>query len=101
MSKANPNVIARTRSNGTALTNEDGFKQTLTFGILDQNGDKGRPFYGIDACITAVTTLLYDCTGEHGDTRGGMYFWGHDGVVGYTVDPTCVDSPGKTCGAYI
>ncbi len=101
ISSANPNVVASTWSNGTSLTNEAGFLQTLTFGLFDQNGDKGRPFYGMDACMTAVTTLLYDCAGGHGDTKGGLYFWGYDGVAGYNMDPTCVDSPGKTCGAHI
>lgn len=48
--------------------------------------------------MVAITTLLNDCFGDHDDTRGGLYAWGHDGVVAYTVDVECVDSPGKMCG---
>lgn len=87
-------MVVGTRTHRTFLTSDDGFRQTLTFGLADKNGDKGRPFYGVDACMTAITTLLYDCAGVHSDTRGGLYFWGHDGVVAYSMDPTCVAGPG-------
>ena len=98
--KANPYVVVSSWSNGTLLTNESGFRQNLTFGLVDENGDNGKPFYGVDACMAAITTILYDCAGQHSDTRGGLFFYGHDGVVAYSVDPTCVDSPGKTCGSH-
>ena len=98
--KANPYVVVSSWSNGTFLTNEDGFRQTLTFGLVDENGDKGGPFYGADACMAAITTILYDCAGQNSDTEGGLFYYGHDGVVAYSVDPTCVDSPGKTCGSH-
>ena len=99
-SKANPYVVVSAWTNGTLLTNEFGFRQTLEFGLVDENGDRGRPFYGVDACMAAITTILYDCAGQHSDTEGGLFFYGHDGVVAYSVDPTCVDSPGKTCGSH-
>ena len=100
-SKANPNVVVSEFANGTIMTNVDGYRQNLTFVLLDENGDRGAAWMGQSACMLAMTTLLYDCSGSHGDTRGGMYFYGNDGVVGYGVDPTCVDSPGKKCGKYI
>lgn len=100
-SKANPNVVVSEFPNGTLMTNVDGYRQNLTFVLLDENGDRGAAWMGQSACMLAMTTLLYDCSGSHGDTRGGMYFYGHDGVVGYGVDPTCVDSLGKKCGKNI
>lgn len=53
------------------------------------------------ACAVALNTLLYDCHGDHDDTQGGEYAWGHDGVVAYTIDPTCIDSAGKKCPANV
>ena len=100
-SKANPSVVVSELPNGTFLTNVEGYRQNLTFVLLDENGDRGKAWMSESACMVAITTLLYDCSGRHGDTRGGMYFYGHDGLVGYGVDPTCVDSPGKKCGKNI
>lgn len=97
---ANPNEVVSTWSNRTLLTNEDGYRQTLMFVLADENRDKGRLFYGMDACTTAITTLLYDCAGVNSDTKGALYFWGHDGVVAYSVDPTWVDGPRMTCGSH-
>ncbi|KAL8733998.1 MAG: hypothetical protein Q9166_001759 [cf. Caloplaca sp. 2 TL-2023] len=100
--KANPNVVfPGDPGNGWApLTNVDGYRQELTFALLDENGDRGKGWYTKPACMTAFKTLMYDCQGSNDDTRGGEYSWGHDGVVTYTLDATCVDSPGKKCGSY-
>ncbi len=58
---ANPNVVVGTWSNRTLLTNEDGYRQTLIFVLADENRDTERLFYGMGACMTAITTLVYDC----------------------------------------
>ena len=98
-SLADPFVEMTAFENGTVLTNKDGYQQKVTFTLLDRNGDKGAPWMTQSACVVAITTLLYDCAGSHGDTRGGAYIYGHDGLVAYGMDPTCVDSPGKKCGS--
>jgi len=70
------------------------------FVLADENRDKGSLFYGMGACTTAITTLWYDCAGVNSDTEGALYFWGHDGVAAYNVDPTWVDGPRMTCGSH-
>ena len=87
----NPNVVMLAFPNGSYLTNEAGYRQHITFGLYDQNGERGAPFTSQSACEMAMTAIMYDCSGSNSDTRGGVYFYGHDGVVGYVIDPTCVD----------
>ena len=86
--QANPNVVFRNDINGSPLTTEDGYTILLTFAVFDSNGDRARPWITQEACVVAFTTLLYDCSGEHDDTIGGGYFYGHDGVAGYQVGVT-------------
>lgn len=80
---ANPNVSFHYFKNGTRFRDEDGKQRLLTFLMVDLNGPNGVPWYNKDSCTLAMQTLLYDCVGDHADTRGGMYYFGHDGVVGY------------------
>lgn len=80
---ANPDVSMRRFANGTLFRDENGTPRVLTFLMLDVNGERGRPWYGKEQCVLAMQTLMYDCGGDHADTRGGMYYYGHDGVVGY------------------
>ncbi len=83
--QANPNAVFRNDINGSTLMTEDGYTMLLTFAVFDSNGNRARPWITQEACVVAFTTLLYDCSGEHDDTIGGGYFYGHDGVVGYQV----------------
>ena len=87
----NPNIVVPILPNGSYLTNEVGYRQQFTFGLLDENGERGAPFTTQSACETAIAAILYDCSGSNSDTRGGGYSYGHDGVVTYILDPTCVD----------
>lgn len=64
---------------------EDGYTMVLTFGVYDSNGVRARPWMTKEACTVAFETMMYDCGGEHGDTIGGGYFYGVDGVAGYQV----------------
>ena len=62
----------------------------LTFAVYDSNGERARAWMTREACEVAYGTLMYDCGGEHGDTIGGGYFYGRDGVAGYQVwDSVC------------
>ncbi|KAL8636256.1 MAG: hypothetical protein Q9228_006331, partial [Teloschistes exilis] len=79
---ANPNVSFHNFRNGTRFRDEDGKERSLTFLMVDLNGPNGALWYGKDQCTLAMQTLLYDCVGDHADTRGGMYYFGHDGVCG-------------------
>ena len=83
--KANPNAVFRYDGKGEKLRSEDGYTMTLTFGVFDLNGERARRWMNREACEVAFATLLYDCAGEHEDTIGGGYFFGHDGVAGYQV----------------
>lgn len=83
--RANPNVVIRNDIHGNPLMTEDGYTMLLTFAVYDSNGDRARPWITQEACLTAYTTMMYDCSGEHDDTIGGGYFYGHDGVAGYQV----------------
>jgi len=85
-SQANPNFVFRNDINGTPLMTEDGYSMLLTFAVYDSNGERARPWMTQEACVLAYTTMMYDCEGEHEDTIGGGYFYGHDGVAGYQVD---------------
>ncbi|KAI9775326.1 MAG: hypothetical protein M1835_005863, partial [Candelina submexicana] len=98
-SEPNPYYAPTMWSDGTYLLNEDGFRQSLTFGMIDENGERGKSFYTKEACVVAFTTILYDCVGSNSDTRGGVHFFGHDAVAGYYLDPNCVGSPDKKCGS--
>ncbi|KAL8706585.1 MAG: hypothetical protein Q9201_000398 [Fulgogasparrea decipioides] len=83
-SLANPDVRMERFFDGSPFKDNDGTPRTLTFLMLDVNGEKGRPWYGKDQCVLAIQTLMYDCEGGNvGNTRGGMYYYGHDGVVAY------------------
>lgn len=93
---ANPTTTVGHSSNGTVLRNEDGMKQEVRFYMFDVNGARGKPWLDGDSCVMALRTLLYDCSGEHGDTRGGLYFYGNKGVAGYGFDAQCVD---RRCGS--
>ena len=96
----NPTLNVQSYSNGTFLLNEDGFRQGFSIALIDANGLKGAPFYNHAACMQALRTILYDCSGANNDTRGGLYFYGNDGVVSYGVDPVCIGTPEKPCGAH-
>ncbi|KAI4248977.1 MAG: hypothetical protein LQ352_005783 [Teloschistes flavicans] len=93
---ANPSVGFSTFANGTLFRDEDGKGRVLTFLMVDLNGPNGWLWYGKDQCMLAMQTLLYDCVGDHADTRGGMYYFGHDGVVGYGF--TMMKGEGKSGG---
>ena len=84
--RANPNVVFRNDIHGTPLTTEDGYTMLLTFAVYDSNWERARAWMTQEACVIAYTTMMYDCSGEHDDTIGGGYFYGHDGVAGYQVD---------------
>ena len=96
----NPTVMVQKYANGTFLLNEEGFRQNFSIALIDGNGLKGAPFYNHAACVQALQTILYDCPGANGDTRGGIYFYGNDGVVAYGIDPVCMGTPQKACGAH-
>ena len=40
------------------------------FGLAEENRESGRVSYQMDACKTAVTTLLYDLGGKSGGYEG-------------------------------
>ncbi|KAI9724775.1 MAG: hypothetical protein M1812_000051 [Candelaria pacifica] len=95
----NPFLAPTQYTSGAYLLNEDGFRQSLAFGMIDENGEKGKDFYTQEACVTAFTAILHDCMGSHSDTRGGVHLFGNNGVAGFYLDPTCVGSPDKKCGS--
>lgn len=99
--RTNPNVAFFTNLDGSPLINSEGYQQEIIFGMLDQNGKKGAANYTQPACELAITSLLRDCNGDDDDTRGGIYAYGRDRVAAYSIDPTCVDSLRKKCGAHI
>ena len=83
--RANPNAVFRNDISGSTLMSEDGYTMRLEFAVYDSNGARARPWMTQETCVVAFTTLLYDCSGERGNTIGGGYFYGHDGVAGYQV----------------
>ncbi len=91
--------MAKTWSDGTYLYNEDGFRQHLIFANIDENGEKGKPFYTYEACVVAITSILYDCMGKNSDALGGAHWFGKDASAGFIIDPTCVGTPDKKCGS--
>ena len=96
---ANPSTMVQAYPNGTVLLNEEGFRQNLSVQLIDAYGARGGLYYSQEACALALRSVLYDCSGANGDTRGGIHFFGNDGVVAYGVDPICVGTPEKRCGA--
>ncbi|KAL8708160.1 MAG: hypothetical protein Q9220_006921 [cf. Caloplaca sp. 1 TL-2023] len=93
---ANPKYVI-TGAGGKEFINNEGYKISITATLWDENGDRGIPFINQISCVLAMQTLLYDCRGDHLDTRGGNFFYGHDGVVGYSVDPNCISTTKKRC----
>ncbi|KAI9819920.1 MAG: hypothetical protein M1827_006490 [Pycnora praestabilis] len=81
-----------TAVNGTALLNEAGMNQNMSYtGTFIQGATRNNQ----DDCLNAMNWIVEACTGNHQDTRGGYYYY-DDGSL-YSVDPTCND-PGK-CGS--
>ena len=80
----NPSFTISSRLDGSEFFDEQGNKITLTVTLLDANGERARPWIGRDACRVAMRTIRYDCRGSNPDTRGGSFFYGNDGVAGYS-----------------
>ncbi|KAL9592235.1 MAG: hypothetical protein Q9179_006922 [Wetmoreana sp. 5 TL-2023] len=57
-SLANPDVRMERFFDGSPFKDNDGTPRTLTFLMLDVNGEKGRPWYGKDQCVLAIQTLI-------------------------------------------
>ncbi|KAL8731228.1 MAG: hypothetical protein Q9181_004371 [Wetmoreana brouardii] len=93
----NPKYTIYNLPNSQEIFDKEGYKITITVTLWDENGERILPWHNRDSCVLAMQTLLYDCRGENSDTRGGTYFYGHDGVMGYSVDPNCMSGPGKIC----
>ncbi|KAL8827244.1 MAG: hypothetical protein Q9170_007092 [Blastenia crenularia] len=93
----NPEYLIVSHPDGSEFFDEQGNKITLTVTLWDENGDRAGPWINREACLAAMETILYDCRGSNPDTRGGSFFYGHDGVAGYSVDPNCFPTPGKAC----
>ncbi|KAI4121459.1 MAG: hypothetical protein LQ338_006346 [Usnochroma carphineum] len=93
----NPRYTAASRGDGSGFFDKQGNKITITMTAWNENGKAAVDWINHQACVLAMQTILYDCRGWNPDTRGGSFFYGSDGVAGYSLDPNCVNSPGKPC----
>ncbi|KAI4141100.1 MAG: hypothetical protein L6R39_005502 [Caloplaca ligustica] len=93
----NPQFTAATKDDGTELVDKQGYRMVITMTMWDENGKVASDWLTHEACVLAMQTILYDCRGSNPDTRGGSFFYGSDGVAGYSLDPNCRSTPDKTC----
>lgn len=93
----NPRYTIVSRPDGKEYVDANGYKITITMTLWDENGKVALDWINHQSCVLAMQTILYDCRGYNPDTRGGSFFYGHDGVAGYSLDPNCMSRPGKSC----
>lgn len=96
--KANPKVLPDTLKTGDLPRNVEGFQQSLVFAMYNDRGVWRISRHKQATCELAFDTLLCDCPrGGMANMGGGVYFSRHDDLV----DPRCVHSQDKKCGANV